>query len=277
MIDGSHTTQYEATRDLIVAGSTTIPENHKSWILYVNSDDGKHWNAVDYVPLGPVGSCYDLAIEQANVVYYENRFYLFSEMFTSNIEKYGTQRPGIACLVADSPEGPWELIADLMLEPSEDDEAWDSVRVVNPRHVFLDGKWFMYYKGYKKGQPTNNGVAISDSLTGPYIKYADGPLLHGHGHFAWRYKHGIIMVAFSAWYVRNYSRILWTEDGVHFVPLVESAGTFLFGSLYCPYDPLFGDPVTDAPVTRYSGLQSVFYPGTTGWDVEQIDWQFGTE
>ena len=133
----------------------------------------------------------------------------------------------------------------------------------------------MYYKGYMKGQPTNNGVVFSDSLTGPYTKYAGGPLIHGHGHFAWRYKHGIIMLAFAAWYVRNYTRLMWTEDGIHFVPLVESAGTFLFGSLYCPYDPLFGDPVTDQPVTRYRGLQSVFYPGTTGWDVEQIEWGFG--
>lgn len=251
------------------------PENRKSWILHVDSRDGVHWNAVDYVPLGPQGSCYDLAIEQANVLVHDGRYHLFSEAWTTNVEEYGRRRPGIVCLTANSPEGPWRQVGDLMLRPSDDVEGYDHMGVVNPRHVFFNGKWFMYYKGCRKNRPTDNCVAISDSLTGPYTKYDGNPLLHGHGHFAWRYKHGIIMMMFDAWYEENFARILWTEDGVHFVPLVETEGTFLFGSLYCPYDPLCGKPVTDKPVTRYWGLQSVYYRGTTGWDVERIEWQFG--
>jgi len=165
----------------------------------------------------------------------------------------------------------------VLVAPSRDGISFDTDAVVNPRHVFFKGKWFMYYKGVKRGQPTDNGVAIADSLAGPYRKYEGNPLLYGHGHFAWRYKHGIIMVNFDAWYEKNYVRILWPQDGLHFVPLVESKGTFLFGSLYCPDDPLCGKPVTDKPPRKYWGLQSVYYRGKTGWDVERIQWQFGPD
>jgi len=256
-------------------GIRNIPKNGKSWILYSNSKDGKNWKAVDYVPLGPKGSCYDLGIEQANVLYHKGRFYLFSLGLTTNIKRYGVREAGIFCLTADKPEGPWRQVGDVLVAPSRDGISFDTDMVVNPRHVFFKGKWFMYYKGSRKGEPTDNGVAIADSLTGPYRKYEGNPLLYGHGHFAWRYKHGIIMVNFDARWEKNYVRILWTEDGLHFVPLVETKGTFLFGSLYCPYDPLCGKPVTDKPTTRYWGLQSVYNRGRTGWDVERIEWEFG--
>ena len=260
------------------SGSRPKPsENRKSWILYLNSEDGKAWTAVDYVPLGRDGSSYDLAIEQADVLFYEGRFYLFSEGWTCNSAKYGRREPGIICLTSDAPEGPWEQVGDFMVEPSGDGVSFDTSQVVNPRHVYFDGKWFMYYKGHKPDRPTDNGVAISDSLTGPYTKFEANPLLHGHGHFAWRYKHGIIMVMFDGWYDKDYTRILWTEDGVRFVPLVETEGTFQFGSLYCPNDPLFGEPVSQEHVTRYWGLQSVYHRGTTGWIIERIEWQFGPE
>ena len=251
------------------------PENGLSWIRYLTSKDGKTWNAVGYIPLGPEGSCYDLAIEQANVLMHEGRFYLFSEALTTNTEKYQQKHAGIVCLVAEAPEGPWKQVGDLMLRPENDGKSFDSEAVVNPCHIFFEGKWFMYYKGCKDGEPTKNGVAIADSLTGPYRKYGNNPLLLGHGQFAWRYKHGIIMMMFD-WHEKNCTRILWTEDGVHFVPLVDTKGTFLYGSLYCPYDPLFGKPVTGEPTTEYWGLQTVYLPGTTGLDVECIEWQFGT-
>ena len=166
------------------------PANGLSWIRYLTSEDGKTWQAVGFVPLGPKGSAYDLAIEQANVIMHEGRFYLFSEGLTTNREKYKSMHAGIICLTADAPEGPWKQVGDLMLSPANDGRSFDSMAVVNPCHVFFQGKWFMYYKGDrgKAGVPTRNGVAIADALTGPYKKYENNPLLFGHGHFAWRYK-----------------------------------------------------------------------------------------
>jgi hypothetical protein len=179
-------------------------------------------------------------------------------------------------LVADAPQGPWKQVGDLMLRPENDGKSFDSTAVVNPRHVFFQGKWFMYYKGWKDPQPwTNNGVAIADSLTGPYRKHEKNPLLHGHGQFAWRYKHGIVMLKFDGPAERNETRVLWTEDGIHFVPLVEGQGTFRYGSIYCPYDPTFGKPVTDKLTQTYWGLHTVYRPGAGFLDIEQMKWQFG--
>ena len=276
--DPSRIIYYEGKYHFWVIDKPNPNEERKSWILYLTSEDGMVWTAVDYIPLGAEGSSYDIVIEQANVLMHEGKFYLFSEGWTSNSEKYGRREPGIICLCSDSPEGPWEQVGDFMLEPGVDGKSFDGHRVLNPCHVYFDGKWFMYYKGAKKPHnPTDNGVAISNSLTGPYTRYEGNPLLHGHGHFAWCYKHGIIMVMFDAWYDKNYTRILWTEDGVHFLPLVETKGTFMFGSLYCPNDPLSGDPVSPDPVTKYWGIQSVYHRGATGWNIERIEWRFGPD
>jgi hypothetical protein len=265
-----------------------------SRILYLSSADTYHWTAHGYVPLGPEGSCYNLALEQANVVFHHGRFYMFTEVWTTNVNKYGQQYPGIACLVADSPEGPWSLPpgVDLLLRPSLDNgKSWDSHRILNPRHVYLNGKWFMYYKGIRKeGVETENGVAISDSLTGPYRKYEKNPLMKGHGHFCWRYKHGMIMIPNHNHYnmVENPVEKIWmpektwmhwSEDGIHFAPVCESGDVFLFGSLYVPDDPLFGEPVTKEPGIRFWGFESVrknSAQSPSDFDVERINWELDT-
>jgi len=242
----------------------------RSWILYMTSKDTVHWKAEHYLPLGPEGSAYDRTIEQANVLHHKGRFYLFAEGWTSNTKRYGQLNAGIICLAADSPEGPWKQVGDILVKPVADGRSWDRMMVLNPRHVHINGKWHMYYKGKGRGVGTENGLAIADSLTGPYTKYKENPLLWGHGHFCWRYKHGMLMLPFNAW------TILWSEDGIHFSEPLPAQQLFLFGSLYVPYDSLCGAPVTDKPVTKYWGLESKRVKGR-GWDVVRIEWEFGAQ
>ena len=248
-----------------------------SRILYVVSEDTYTWSAVGYIPLGPKGSCYDFEIEQANVVFYEGGFYLFSEGFTTNIEKYGQRRAGITCLVADSPEGPWKQPegVDLLIAPTIDDgESWDCVHVNNPRHVYLNGTWFMYYKSRRRpGAPTENGVATADSLLGPYKRYGNNPLMQGHGHFCWRYKHGLVMIP-------NYRHWMhWSEDGIRFAPVVCGPEVFNFGALYVPEDPLFGEPVSTGSSRKLWGFETVLKTPKEvrpmNWDVDRITFSFG--
>ena len=244
-----------------------------SRILYLSSEDTHHWTAHGHLPLGPDGSCYDLLLEQPNVVFHKGRFYLFTEVWSTNTAKYGHRMAGITCLVADSPAGPWTKPpdVDLLVRPAMDGKSFDSLRVLNPRHVHLNGKWFMYYKGIKRGVPTENGVAIADTITGPYRKYDGNPLMKGHGHFCWRYKHGMLMIP-------NHGQggrwIHWSEDGIHFAPVTKSDHVFLFGSLYVPYDPLFGEAQTEEPTTEFWGFESV-KPSDRDWDVERIEWRIG--
>jgi len=255
------------------------PKDGLSGILYMKSKDTYNWQAVSFVPLGPVGSSYDYDLEQANVVYHKGKFYLFSEGHTTNVKKYGQVCAGMVCLEADDPAGPWRQVGgDHVLHPSLDGTSFDTDAVPNPCHVFLNGKWLMYYKGTKK-VTTRNGVAFADNLIGPYTKSELNPLLVGHGHFAWRYKHGIIMLMFDAWWEDNRARILWTEDGVHFVPLAEKEGTFLWGSFYLPNDPTCGEPVTNTQPRKYWGIVSDCSRRDKGewWNLERFEWQFGAD
>ena len=249
-----------------------------SRILYLSSEDTHHWTAHGHLPMGPDGSCYDLLLEQPNAVYCDGRFHLFTEAWSSNTEKYGHRMAGITCLVADSPEGPWANPpgVDVLVKPAMDGESFDSERVLNPRHMHLNGKWFMYYKGIRHGVPTENGLAIADTITGPYTKYEGNPLLKGHGHFCWPYKHGMLMIpnhgdprseTGERW-------IHWSQDGIHFAPIEKSNNVFPFGSLYVPYDPLSGDLQSDESTTAFWGFESV-NPPDRDWDVQRIEWRIG--
>lgn len=248
-----------------------------SRILYLTSEDTHHWTAHGHLPLGPEGSCWDLVLEQVNVVHHEGTFYLFTEVWSTNVDKYGYRAAGIACLTADSPEGPWALPpgGDLLIAPEHDGTSWDSERVLNPRHVHLNGRWLMYYKGGQSGMPTRNGLALADSITGPYRKVGDRPLLAGHGHFCWRYKHGMIMMPNHDYQDESGARWMhWSEDGIHFAPILKSNEVFMFGSLYVPSDPLFGEPQTAETPTTFWGFETVNSPGRD-WDVERIEWSIG--
>ena len=252
-----------------------------SRILYLSSEDSHHWTAHNHLPLGPAGSCYDLLLEQVNVVYYRARFYMFTEVWTTNVEKYGRRKVGIICLVADSPAGPWTQPPeiDVLLEPERDgDKSWDSERVLNPRHVYLNDTWFMYYKSFRKGIPSENGLAIAENITGPYRKYEGNPILKGHGHFCWRYKHGILMIPNYGEVTREEGErwIHWSEDGIHFTPIEKSRNAFAFGSLYVPYDPLAGEPQTEEPTNVFWGFETVKPTSGRDWDVERIEWKIGT-
>jgi len=254
-----------------------------SRILYLSSKDTHLWTAHGHLPLGLEGSCYDLLLEQANVVFHEGRFYLFTEVWSTNTDKYSQRWAGITCLVADSPEGPWTKPSDInvLVSPEMDDgKSWDSQRVLNPRHVFLDGKWYMYYKGIRgRGNPTENGVAVADAITGPYRKHSGNPLMKGHGHFCWRYKHGIIMIPNfdnrDPAFLHGGRWIHWSEDGIHFAPIQKCDDVFVFGSLHVPGDPLSGEPRTGDSPTELWGFESVKPPSGRDWDVERIEWRIG--
>jgi hypothetical protein len=255
-----------------------------SRILYLSSEDTHHWTAHGHLPLGPEGSCYDLLLEQPNVVFHEGKFYLFTEAWSTNIEKYGHRMAGITCLVADSPAGPWTNPpgVDVLVKPEMDGESWESARVLNPRHIYHNGKWFMYYKGIREGAPTENGLAVADTITGPYRKYEGNPVLKGHGHFCWRYKHGMIMIPNYGDMEHDQGEqwIHWSEDGIHFAPIEKSNNVFVFGSLYVPYDSLSGDPSSgdcqaEESTTVFWGFESVKPPSDRDWDVERIEWTIG--
>ena len=263
----------DSSQDWSIYGQ--LVEGH-STALYMTSEDTEHWTAVHYVPLGKPGMFDDGDRLQVNVFHHQGRFYMFYEGCTSNIENYGQARAGIGCVVADDPAGPWEYASEgLVLGAANDGgKSFDSCVVTNPRHVHLNGKWLMYYKGLQdEGIPTKNGVAIADSIVGPYVKYEGNPILNGHGHFCWRYKHGMLMIPHHEGWIH------WSEDGIHFTPIVnDSDNIFRFGSLYVPNDPLFGEPSAPQNGTQFWGFDNpTVNPGETpmNFHVVRMEWGFG--
>ncbi len=94
-----------------------------------------------------------------------------------------TKRVGMA--IADSLNGPWTRVSDeaCMVDIGEEN-AWDSFCTSNPTFTKTpEGKYRIYYKAWsiETAKKFNGnrmyGFAESDSLTGPYVKYASNPVI----------------------------------------------------------------------------------------------------
>ncbi|MEO0796731.1 MAG: glycoside hydrolase family protein [Verrucomicrobiota bacterium] len=78
--------------------------------------------------------------------------------------------------VASSPEGPYEVQENALVGRGGD--FWDSMTIHNPTIHKVDGLYYLFYMGNSDGLVTTKrvGVAVSDSLYGPWERF-DAPLL----------------------------------------------------------------------------------------------------
>ena len=87
-------------------------------------------------------------------------------------ERAASQRIGMK--IANSLAGPWRKIGDdgLILSIPKDPKIWSHTTTVGVNNPALlahpDGRFFLYYKAMKKGDVRRMGVAIADSVEGPY-------------------------------------------------------------------------------------------------------------
>lgn len=113
----------------------------------------------------------------------DNKYCLFY-MGNSN-GKTNTKRIGLA--TADSLYGPWRRPDQPLLQPGEEG-AWDDHCTTNPAFIKNnDGKYWLYYKSWNSKEYENAtgpirgnrkyGLAIADTLEGPYIKSKHNPIL----------------------------------------------------------------------------------------------------
>ncbi len=95
-----------------------------------------------------------------------------------------TKRVGMA--IADTPYGPWKRVGNTPIIDAGETEEWDSAVTSNPAFIKSpDGKYMIYYKGWNiKGWYVDDsnanrqyGLATSDKLEGPYVKYENNPIL----------------------------------------------------------------------------------------------------
>ncbi len=233
---------------------------------HLTSVDGLRWKVESEFPKGEPGGFDTEWREGCEVIVYQDKFWMFYAGNASDEEKYGVEkrngdkRHAIGLLVADQPEGPWVQATDEPLfSRSDDPDDWDYDMVNNPHVVYFDGKWFIYYKSRNMKRAGSNatltGVAVAESITGPYMKYHNNPVFEGHGVFTWVYRGGITMLPFLTG-----GKIHWSPDGLHWHnvddPATRGITTPIFSGFYLPHDPLSGTPVTSEEPDEFWGIET---------------------
>ncbi|WP_236973461.1 glycoside hydrolase family protein [Membranihabitans maritimus] len=170
-------------------------QGFRAWLTH-----SKIAHAVADDPLGPY-QFKDIALEDRGAEYWDglnthnpivkkfgDKYYLYYMGTTGSEEKgeegdfnwlnRNNQRIGVA--VANSPNGPWKRFDKPLIDVSKDSMAADALMVNTPsiteRH---DGGYLMIYKAVAKkgklpfGGPVFHMAAISESPTGPFVKYKD--------------------------------------------------------------------------------------------------------
>jgi hypothetical protein len=176
-----------------------------------------------------------------SVKFIDDKYYLFF-MGNSN-GKTNTKRIGLA--VADSLDGPWIRPGKPLLEPGEPG-AWDDHCTTNPAFVKNpNGEYWLYYKSWNThdyetdtGPIKGNrkyGLAISDTIEGPYTKYSGNPVIDfsGRGNnaqledgFVWLHKNKFNMLARGMGVFDQQSGIImhskkgihWSEPEIAYLP-----------------------------------------------------------
>jgi hypothetical protein len=83
----------------------------------------------------------------------------------------------IAHAVSDEPGGPYEVLGTVL--SGSKGEAWDAATIHNPTVQKIGSKYAMFYLGNSDGtvQTQRIGLALADSLYGPWNRVGNGPLL----------------------------------------------------------------------------------------------------
>jgi hypothetical protein len=223
--------------DLYYVWYTYCRDTRYSWlnadIWYATSPDGEHWTEQgSAVERGADGSWDDFSVFTVNILVAEDKYYL-----TYQAEKkdgYGINTIGMA--KSDSPDGPWEKLAQpilktgtggkwkpdparpgrrIDLEPGE----WDSAAIHDPGVIPRWGKYWLYYKAHGLGNhmPADSkwGVAVADHPEGPYVKSPLNPITNsGHEIWVWPWKDGI--AAIVDWAGPEKGTVQYSEDGENF-------------------------------------------------------------
>jgi hypothetical protein len=118
-----------------------------------------------------------------NVYFVNGTYYLIYGRWTTASGPAGYHTGEIALATASNPGGPFIHQTVLLAKGSAG--SWDDYGVTNPKVIQGDdGSWLIYYTGYLTGNDThpNIGVARATSITGPYTRSANNPIIsHGSG------------------------------------------------------------------------------------------------
>ena len=265
LVDGTfHTWYSRSTGETVGFGSGDLAAKVFPWdlseIWHATSADGRVW-AEQGRAVGPgvPGSYDDRSVFTPEVLEHEGTYYLVYQVIASpyRLRSYES----IAMATAPAPEGPWTTSPGPLLEPSptgewlgEEDNRlavvsrgdFDSLKVHDPILLPYDGRFFLYYKGEQKGEDytmggrsTRWGVAIAESIEGPYARSPLNPITNsGHETCLWLHRGGVAALLTTDGPERN--TMQFAPDGLNFEI-----------TAYLPNPPIAAGPLRlDAPTTE---------------------------
>jgi len=222
LIDGEYFTWYTKSVGKAVGFGSGDPDAKvfpwdKSEIWYATSKDGWHWEEQGIsVGLGETGRYDDRSVFTPEVIAYQGKYYLVYQAIKAPY--LNRTNNTVAMAIADDPRGPWKTLPEPILKAAnngqwlgEEDNRFlvesqgdfDSHKVHDPTLLFYRDKFYLYYKGERKGEKHTSGgreirwgVAIADKPEGPYVKSPYNPITQsGHEVAVWPYKGGIAMMS----------------------------------------------------------------------------------
>ncbi len=196
-------------------GVWAYPSGYSADVYYATSPDGKAWTERGAaVAKGEKGTWDEHGVFTPNILAAEGKYYLFYTGVPRPFDQDTKTAIGVA--VSDAPDGPWKKSSrNPVLSPSDESEAFDSMRVDDAAFVVRDGKYWFYYKGrrleHSPGQ-TKMGLAIAEKPEGPYRKHEVGALHSGHEVLVWPHGRGVASLATAA----GPRRVYFAADGIRF-------------------------------------------------------------
>jgi hypothetical protein len=201
-IDGTYYVWYTCRRtEFPPAGlkraTATVPGT--DWdladIFYAPSQDGFTWKEQGPAVRRPDKPTRGFrSICTPDILVWKGKYYLYFQAYSPRVG--GQQFCPVMAAVAESPDGPWKLIKEPVIEPGPPG-SWDNIKINDPYLLVYRGKILMYYKGapIERGSQyvlRMQGVAMADHPLGPFAKSPLNPVLNsGHETCMWPWKSGV--------------------------------------------------------------------------------------
>jgi hypothetical protein len=164
-------------------------------IFYATSQNGFTWKEQGLaVPRPKKPTRGFRSICTPDILVWKGKFYLYFQAYSPMVG--GQQFCPVMTAVADSPDGPWKLVEEPVINPGPPG-SWDNIKINDPCLLVYRGRILMYYKGapIERGSQyvlRMQGVAIADDPLGPFVKSPFNPVLNsGHETCMWPWKSGI--------------------------------------------------------------------------------------
>lgn len=188
-----------------------------SEIWYATSNDGFEWKergvAVKRPEKPNVGY---RSVSTPDILVWKNKYYLYYQSFSEPSGLKGDYCP-VSMSYSDSPDGPWTHLNKEIIPNGEKGE-WDQFAIHDPYPLVHNNKIYIYYKS-SFNRPDKlwiaQGLAMSDSPEGPFVKHPLNPLLNsGHETILFPFKEGVASIQVQDGMEHN--TIQYAKDWVNF-------------------------------------------------------------